>query len=197
MVYMPQPVTSKQQRERHAGAERYDGCGPSLAVVPRELSFLVAVVVATHDISAYRQVERKVVRQDDVIAAADSATKEMTLTMMAVEPAEMELVDVEASARDIDGGVGTGEGAVSPQPELGLVGEVLPLRAANLQRIVCGDDAGRGVVRQLIFKTKGGTADTIQQKVGLDGETLRTCCAKREQKQGDSYHGSPTSVCCM
>ena len=121
----------------------------------------------------------------------------MTLTMMAVETTEMELVEVETAAGNVDSNVGTCERAVSPPAKLRLIGEVLPLRPADLQRIVCGDDAGRGVVRQLIFKTKGGTADTIQQKIGLDGETLRTCCAKREQKQGDSYHGSPTSVCCM
>ena len=118
----------------------------------------------------------------------------MTLTMMAVETTEMELVEVETAAGNVDGGVGTGEGAVSPQPELGLVGEVLPLRAANLQRIVCRDDAGRGVVGQLILKTKRGTANTVQQEIGLDGNTLRIGDAEREQKSENSQYCPPTNI---
>ena len=63
-------LPSEQQGERDAGAQRDDGGGPALAVVPRQVAFLVAVVVASHDVSTHRQVEGETVGEYDVVAAA-------------------------------------------------------------------------------------------------------------------------------
>lgn len=136
----------------------------------------VDVVLRMDIVETDGEVEAEMRGEDDVVARHSARADEVSLPLLALEAADVQLVDVEAAPHDVRADVGAGVHTVEPITVFGLQGEVLPLLLTILIRVVGAGETYRVLLCERILHAELRHAKCVVEHVRLDGELLRVAC---------------------
>ena len=161
-----------------------------LTLVEAVRSVTVDIVLRGDIVDPDGEVEAEVRGEDDVVARHGTGADEVSLPLLALEAADVQLVNVEAAPHDVRADVGAGVYTVEPITVLGLQGEVLPLLLTVLERVVGAGETDGVLLSERILHAELRHTKRVVEHVRLDGELLRLAChsgSGDEEDNGKEY----------